>query len=58
MKWKESSIKSCNNGSNYGMILSDSEIFTSGSPLTSAGFGAGVCLTLTPQALLRSTLGY
>ena len=24
----------CNNGSNYGMILSDSEIFTSGSPLT------------------------
>ncbi len=38
----------CNNGSNYGMILSDSEIFTSGSPLTSAGFGAGVCLTLNP----------
>ncbi len=37
----------CNNGSNYGMILSDSEIFTSGSPLTSAGFGAGVCLTLS-----------
>ena len=30
------------------MILSDSEIFTSGSPLTSAGFGAGVCLTLNP----------
>ncbi|MGB2664995.1 MAG: DUF4382 domain-containing protein [Candidatus Acidiferrum sp.] len=38
----------CNGGSNYGMILSDSEIFTSGSPLTSAGFGAGVCLTLSP----------
>jgi hypothetical protein len=38
----------CNNGTNYGMILSDSEIFTSGSPLTSAGFGAGVCLTLNP----------
>ncbi len=38
----------CNGGSNYGMILSDSEIFTSSSPLTSAGFGAGVCLTLSP----------
>lgn len=37
---------SCNGGSNYGLILSDSDIFTSGSPLTSAGFGSGVCLTL------------
>lgn len=36
----------CNGGSNYGMILGDSEIFTSGSPLTSANFGAGICLTL------------
>jgi CBS domain-containing protein len=35
----------CNGGNNLGMILSDSTIFTSGSPLTSAGFGAGVCLT-------------
>lgn len=39
---------SCNGGSNYGMIVSDSEIFTSGSPLTSVGFGSGVCLTLNP----------
>jgi hypothetical protein len=38
------STSSCSGG--YGMILSDSEIFTSGSPLTSAGFGSGVCLTL------------
>jgi Domain of unknown function (DUF4382)/Domain of unknown function (DUF5666) len=38
----------CNGGSNYGLILSDSEIFTSGSPLASASFGAGVCLTLSP----------
>ena len=37
---------SCNGGSNYGMILSDSAIFTSGSPLASASFGSGVCLTL------------
>jgi hypothetical protein len=36
----------CNGGSNFGMILSDSSITTSGSPLASAGFGAGVCLTL------------
>jgi Domain of unknown function (DUF4382) len=35
---------SCSGG--YAMILSDSEIFTSGSPLASAGFGTGVCLTL------------
>lgn len=37
----------CNGGANYGLILSDSVIFTSGSPLTSANFGAGVCLTLS-----------
>jgi Domain of unknown function (DUF4382) len=36
----------CNGGANYGLILSDSTIFTSGSPLASATFGAGVCLTL------------
>jgi hypothetical protein len=37
---------SCNGTGSYGMILSDSEIFTSSSPLTSSGFGSGVCLTL------------
>jgi hypothetical protein len=36
----------CNGGSNFGLILSDSAIFTSSSPLTSAGLGTGVCLTL------------
>ena len=40
----------CNGGSNFGMILSDSTIFTSGSPLTSASYGSGVCLTLNPSA--------
>ena len=37
----------CNGGNNLGMILSDSTIFTSSSPFTSAGFGAGACLTLS-----------
>jgi Domain of unknown function (DUF4382) len=37
----------CNNGSNYGLILSDSAIFTSSSPLLSASYGTGVCLTLS-----------
>jgi uncharacterized protein DUF4382 len=36
----------CNGGANFGMIISDSSITTSGSPLASAGFGSGVCLTL------------
>jgi hypothetical protein len=40
----------CNGGSNFGMILSDSTIFTSSSPLTSATLGTGVCLTLGPTA--------
>jgi hypothetical protein len=40
----------CNGGSNYGLVLSDSAIFTSGSPLKSANFGAGVCLKLNPTA--------
>jgi hypothetical protein len=35
----------CNGGSSFGMILSDSTIFTSRSPLTSASFGSAVCLT-------------
>ncbi|HTB95195.1 MAG TPA: DUF4382 domain-containing protein [Candidatus Sulfotelmatobacter sp.] len=40
----------CNGGSNFGMILSDSSITTGGSPLASAGFGSGVCLTISPTA--------
>jgi len=40
----------CNGGSNFGMILSDSSITTGGSPLASAGFGSGVCLTVSPTA--------
>jgi len=40
----------CNGGANFGMILSDSSITTSGSPLASSGFGTGVCLTLSPSA--------
>lgn len=48
---------SCNGGSNYGMIISDSEIFTSGSPLTSAGFGSGVCLTLSSSAAFAVDTG-
>ena len=36
----------CNGGSNYGLILSDSSISTSGSPLATAPIGKGVCLTL------------
>jgi len=36
----------CNGGSNFGMILRDSLINTSGSPLTSASFGAGLCLSV------------
>jgi hypothetical protein len=40
----------CNGGSNFGLIISDSSIVTSGSPLASAGFGSGVCLTVSPTA--------
>lgn len=36
----------CNGTGSYGLILSDSTIFTASSPLASANFGAGVCLTL------------
>lgn len=36
----------CNGGSNFGMILNDSVIFTSSSPLANANFGQGLCLTL------------
>ena len=41
---------SCNGVGSFGRVLSDSVIFTSGSPLTSADFGAGVCLTLSQAA--------
>jgi Domain of unknown function (DUF4382) len=47
----------CNGGSNFGMILSDSSITTSGSPLASAGFGSGVCLTVSPTAPFLVDLG-
>jgi len=40
----------CNGTGSFGMVLSDSSITTSGSPLASAGFGAGVCLTISPTA--------
>jgi hypothetical protein len=38
----------CSGG--YGMILSDSTIFTASSPLTSASFGSAVCLTIGQAA--------
>lgn len=47
----------CNGGANFGMILSDSSITTSGSPLASAGFGAGVCLTLNPSVTFLVDFG-
>ena len=40
----------CNGGANFGMVLSDSSITTGGSPLASAPFGTGVCLTVSPTA--------
>jgi len=48
---------SCNGGSNFGMVLSDSSITTGGSPLASAGFGAGVCLTVSPTATFLMDFG-
>jgi hypothetical protein len=47
----------CNGGSNFGMVLSDSSIATSGSPLASAGFGSGVCLTVSPTAIFPVDFG-
>jgi Domain of unknown function (DUF4382) len=41
--------KGCNGGSNYGMVLSDSAIFATGSPLASTTFGTEVCLALSPN---------
>lgn len=39
---------SCAGG--FGMVLSDSVIFTNGSPFTTSTFGSGVCLTISPTA--------
>lgn len=47
----------CNGGANFGMILSDSSITASGSPLASAGFGTGVCLTISPSATFAVDFG-
>jgi Domain of unknown function (DUF4382) len=47
----------CNGGSNFGMIISDSSIITSGSPLASADFGSGVCLTVSPTATFPVDFG-
>jgi hypothetical protein len=47
----------CNGGANFGMILSDSSITTSGSPLASAGFGSGVCLTVSAAATFPVDFG-
>jgi len=48
---------SCNGGSNFGMVLSDSSITTGGSPLATSGFGAGVCLTVSPTATFLVDFG-
>jgi Domain of unknown function (DUF4382) len=42
----------CNGTGSFGMILSDSSITTSGSPLASSPFGTGVCLTFTTPSFL------
>jgi hypothetical protein len=42
----------CNGAGSIGMILSDSSIVSSGSPFSSAGFGSGICLTLSPTGSL------
>jgi hypothetical protein len=47
----------CNGGANFGMILSDSSISTGGSPLASAPFGTGICLTLSPSATFAVDFG-
>jgi hypothetical protein len=48
---------SCNGTSSYGLILNDSAITTSGSPLASANFGSGVCLTLSSSATFAIDYG-
>jgi len=41
---------SCNGSGTFGLILSDSTIFSGSSPLASAKFGQVVCLTVSPTA--------
>jgi hypothetical protein len=48
---------SCNGAGSFGMILSDSAISTSGSPLASSPFGTGVCLTVSPTATFPVDFG-
>jgi hypothetical protein len=48
---------SCNGQGSYGIVLSDSVINTSGSPLASALIGAGVCLTLNPAGAFAIDTG-
>lgn len=47
----------CPGGNGYGMILSDSTIFTASSPLTSSTFGQVVCLTPSQTALFAIDTG-
>jgi hypothetical protein len=47
----------CSSTGTIGMILSDSSITTSGSPLATAGFGSGVCLTVSPSATFPVDFG-
>ncbi len=47
----------CNGTGTYGLILNDSAITTSGSPLVSANLGSGVCLTLTASTTFAIDLG-
>jgi hypothetical protein len=47
----------CPNQSGYGIILSDSTIFTASSPLTSAPFGQVVCLTPSQSATFAIDTG-
>ena len=47
----------CSSTGTIGMILSDSSVTTGGSPLASAGFGSGVCLTISPSATFAVDFG-
>jgi hypothetical protein len=47
----------CNGGGHFGLIISDSSIITSGSPLAAAGFGSGVCLTVNSSATFPVDFG-
>jgi hypothetical protein len=48
---------SCNGQGSYGIVLSDSVINTSGSPLASSPFGSPVCLTLNPTGAFAIDTG-